>query len=239
LKDIRLARIYVPSKRRENYRPPWEGHCPSRLAEAFRKVRTSARAPILMFEYVSVDAALGVLPVTNRVLPVNREDPAADHGQTTFVFQEAVFCESAPPPRLLVSPTELADYIVWLREELRRPSGKPSELLGSVKRLKRALSLARIACLDELSTRALSTLGDRRIEQYVRQTTATKVRKLLQYLKSEPSDVVSRRFDKLSGPEPQLSRLELSGLEVHIEEVVGDIASAYDAIGDRLVRVVQ
>jgi hypothetical protein len=237
LDDVWLARIYVPTNRQENYRAPWKGGCPTNLAAAFRRARSSARAPVLMFEYVSVDSLLGVLPVTNRVLPVNRTDPAADHGQTTFVFQEAVFCEGDPPPRLLVSPIELADYIVWLRRELRKRAS--NDLLNSVKRLKRALSLARIICLDELSTRALSALSDGRIERYVRQTAATKARKLLRYLELDPSDVLSRKIDAFSDLEPRLSRLELNKLENHIQKVVDDIADAYDAIGDRIVRVVQ
>ena len=242
LDKIWLVRIYIPSSRRDSYHPPWHGRCPARLTNMFSKGPAATQAPVLMFEYIVNDPSLGIIPVTNRTLPVDKNDPAAGHGQTTFVFQEAVFAAEDFPPRLLVSPTELADYVIWLRDELRVPANRREiELRDSVKRLKRALSLARIIYLDELAREALSVLSDARIEGYVRQNTESKVHKLTQGLEPDHADTIIEleKINEPTGSQSRFSRGELSKLEAMAREVVDKIATAYDAIGDQLVRIVQ
>jgi hypothetical protein len=111
-----LARIYiVRAIPRTDFTPPWDG-CPLRISELCETAGAPSDAPILMFQYIAPDELLGLLPVTNRMLPVAARQPSAGHGQTTFVFQEAVFTKDDPPPRTLVAPAEIADYVIWLRD---------------------------------------------------------------------------------------------------------------------------
>lgn len=235
LHDTILVRIYTPnSKPSQTHVGPW-GACPEPLRTQCITATASADVPVMMFEHLAVDRNLGLLPVTNRVLPIDREDPAAGHGQTTFVFQEVVFARGASAPRTLIAPSELGDYVAWLREQIRLEVDDTSgKRLGAVKKLKRGLSLARLIHLHELAVEALALLQSPAVERYVQDQSIAEIHKLIKSLPCGTAldkllPEVNKRFDEPS------SDSERQKVDADATDLVTRIGETYDKIADEIL----
>ena len=240
LHDIALVRIYTPKNRpSQNHFAPWV-RCPEPLRTQCITAKQPTDVPVMMFEHIAVDRELGLLPVTNRVLPVHRDDPAAGHGQTTFVFQEVVFARSASPPRTLIAPLELGDYVAWLREQIRLGVDETSgKRLDAVKKLKRGLSLARLIHLHELAAQALTLLKDPSVERYVYQHSIAEIEKLINSLRPEEKKEeflreVKKSLMPLGAP---LSDSERDRVDADATDLVQRIGDTYDQIADEILQV--
>jgi hypothetical protein len=234
--DAPLVRIYLPGKRpKVDFFAPWNDTI-EELSSRYEN-ETAENAPILMLEHLVSQGALGLLPCTNRLLPVEQSNPAVGHGKTTFVFQEAVFVSGDSPPRSLVAPLELADYVAWLRDEIRSDTDPgSSEKLNSVKRLKRALSLARLIHLHEIAREILAALSDPLIERYVRHKTARELDRLIEFLPHEQREVWRIQAESRY-PTDKLGKAEQREIDAMVKYVVNRVEDTYDYIADQILRV--
>jgi hypothetical protein len=233
--DAPLARIYLLGVRPSiDFFAPWPP-CLEQLNTHYRADQPTS-VPILVFEHIVSNDVLGVLPCTNRVLPVEPKSPAEGHGATTFVFQEAVFSRGDRPPRSLVAPHELGDYVAWLRDQIR-PEAEADEKLNSVKQLKRGLSLARLIHLHDLGDEALALLKDPLVERYVRQKTVRELKRLIKYLPLGEQEIWRRSLQESSDAVDRLEKADEREVDSRAGRVVGRVGSEYDNIADQLLRV--
>lgn len=233
--DAPLVRIYLPGVRpKTDFFAPWPP-CLEKLNTQYGANET-ASPPILVFEHIVSNGVLGLLPCTNRVLPVEPGRPAEGHGKTTFVFQEAVFSYGDSPPRSLVAPLELGDYVAWLRSQIR-PDADSSQKLSSVKRLKRALSLARLIHLHDLADEALAVLKDPLVERYVRRKATAELKRLIEYLPFEEQENWLRALQESNWTVDRLEKAEQGEVDSRAESVVGRVGGQYDYIADQLLQV--
>jgi hypothetical protein len=236
--DAPLLRIYLPRVRpKADFHAPWQESM-ARLSARF-EVADPASAPVLMLEHIFKDEVVGLLPCTNRALPVAPDEPDEGHGKTTFVFQEAVISSAGAPPRTLINALELADYVVWLREQLRHTSDEDAgKKLNAVKRLKRALCLARLIHLHELANEAVAMLNHPHIESYVRNEALASLRELTNYLPAGPTASGWRSaLKELTIKVQNQDDVTRSAIEARADQVVERIATAYDYIADEILQV--
>lgn len=88
------------------FAPPW----PQRyevLEPVFTQELLRADQPYVKIDGIYISDALGVLPVSNLVVPINPHNVEAGSATKSFVFQEAVLVRSGGPPRALVSASSL------------------------------------------------------------------------------------------------------------------------------------
>ena len=192
-----------------------------------------------MFEHITIDRDLGLLPVTNRVLPVNPQNLAAGHGQTTFVFQEVVFARGASSPRTLKSPEELGDYVSWLRGQIRLGVDESGRRLSAVKRLKRGLSLARLIHLHKLAAETVTFLRSSSVERYVHHQRMAEINRLIDALPlaAEREKLLLEVKKSLTALGQPLSESERDKLDAAATELVERIGDAYDQIAEEILQV--
>jgi len=125
-------------------------------------------------DFVTRARNLPVLPLTIIGIPV---EPAAIENWAqgwSWSFQEALFVPAGAPPRSLALPSQLGQYILWLREQAEHYLGT-----SPIKGAKRALSLTSLLMVEDQSNALIGALSDKQVRPLVERSALRDVEDLL------------------------------------------------------------
>jgi hypothetical protein len=150
LDDCRVASVRCRSLKLFD---PWSNGEAQLSAVILPRGNSSALGTVKI-EAVFFSAAMGVLPVSNMVLPLDKAAPEEGNAGKSFVFQEAVVVARGSPPRALLNPRNLGQYLEFLREEANNVLND-----DPIKALKRVLSFALFVGRNDLARPLLDVLN--------------------------------------------------------------------------------
>jgi hypothetical protein len=163
-------------------------HYPFEAARAALVKRCEGRAfptrrDVIFFQFVALQGQQAPIGASNKAMGVGRRSGLGG-GASSYVFQEIVLAKGDVPPRTLIAPKELGNYLNFLRDASKRALDEKNAL----KAAKRLLSLARL--IDE------QPLGDALVailNAYAGETRRQAIEKARELLALVPSDVKATR----------------------------------------------
>jgi hypothetical protein len=125
------------------YQSPWPAY-DTILQDSIELSLASVTDPDVMLDGVYASHIFGVLPASNKVLPIDVDNVETGSALKSFVFQEAVIVSIATPPRSLVNAEQLGRYLNFLRCQAEEWLHK-----DPLKSLKRSLAFFRLTDFDD------------------------------------------------------------------------------------------
>ena len=129
-----------------SWRRPWTTEL-QKPTPSFIKTATGAlkKSKHRKVDYVANTKNLGVLEVTNKLVPLDFAYSEVGEANSSFSMQEVPLGNSSWVPRDLSDPIEVGRYVTWLTSEIQAQITKSQDAPRyAVKALRRALPLARI-----------------------------------------------------------------------------------------------
>lgn len=141
---------------------PWR-NCSTRTTALLTQNLSHPPANPAMFDFIDGSTTLGLIPVTNLVLPVLGDRPHEGHGAASHPFQEVIVTPVEVVIPDLTDKSVLVAYTNFLRGEvIARQQSDP------IKALKRAISLFRLLGIEDMTETAIDMVNDPASEAIVR-----------------------------------------------------------------------